>query len=98
MLTTSKTTRIYDLYRTRHYEMIHNKKPNLQNAHEWEMDVYVKIKQDDKLLSRAKKAKWIGHPAHSVSIATINKTAGLHFFPLQSSPTITLFWNPRSYD
>ena len=47
------------------YEMIHDRKPNLQNAHVWGMDVYVKIKQDDKLLHRAKKAKWIGHSAQS---------------------------------
>ena len=31
------------------YEMVHNKKPNLHDAYEWGKDVYVKIKQDDKL-------------------------------------------------
>ena len=31
------------------YEMVHNKKLNLHDAYEWGKDVYVKIKQDDKL-------------------------------------------------
>ena len=31
------------------YEMVHGKKPNLHDAYEWGKDVYVKIKQDDKL-------------------------------------------------
>ena len=31
------------------YEMVHNKKPNLHDPYEWGKDVYVKIKQDDKL-------------------------------------------------
>ena len=47
------------------YEMVHHKKPNLQDTHKWGEKVYVKIKQDDKLLSRAKKAKWIGHSSQS---------------------------------
>ena len=33
------------------YEMVHGKKPNLRDAYEWGKDVYVKIKQDDKLAS-----------------------------------------------
>ena len=43
------------------YEMVHGQKPNLHDAYEWEKDVYVKIKQDDKLAHQATKAKWIGH-------------------------------------
>ena len=31
------------------YEMVHGKKPNLGDAYEWGKNVYVKIKQDDKL-------------------------------------------------
>ena len=31
------------------YKMVYDKKPNLQDAYEWEKDIYVKIKQDDKL-------------------------------------------------
>ena len=31
------------------YETVYGKKPNLQDAYEWGKDVYVKIKQDDKL-------------------------------------------------
>ena len=31
------------------YEMVHSKKLNLQDAYKWGKDVYVKIKQDDKL-------------------------------------------------
>ena len=30
-------------------EMVHSKKPNLCNVYEWGKDIYVKIKQDDKL-------------------------------------------------
>ena len=47
------------------YEMVHSKKPNLQDAYKWEKDVYVKIKQDDKLAHQATKAKWIGHSSQS---------------------------------
>ena len=47
------------------YEMVHSKKLNLQDAYEWGKDVYVKIKQDDKLGPRATKAKWIGHSSQS---------------------------------
>ena len=47
------------------YEMVHSKKLNLQDAYEWGKDVYVKIKQDDKLASRATKAKWIGNSSQS---------------------------------
>ena len=47
------------------YEMVHQIKPNLCDTYEWGKDVYVKIKQEDKLLLRAKKAKWIGHSAQS---------------------------------
>ena len=31
------------------YEMVYGKKLNLQDAYEWGKDIYVKIKQDDKL-------------------------------------------------
>ena len=47
------------------YEMVHSKKPNLHDAYEWGKDVYVKIKQDDKLAHWATKAKWIGHSSQS---------------------------------
>ena len=47
------------------YEMVHNKKPNLHDAYEWGKEVYVKIKQDDKLANRATRAKWIGHSSQS---------------------------------
>ena len=45
--------------------MVHHKKPDLHDAYEWKKDVYVKIKQGDKLSSRATKAKWIRHSAQS---------------------------------
>ena len=41
--------------------MVYSQKPNLKDAYKWGKDVYVKIKQDDKLASQATKAKWIGH-------------------------------------
>ena len=47
------------------YEMVHDKKPNLHDAYEWGKDIYVKIKQDDKLANRATRAKWIGHSSQS---------------------------------
>ena len=47
------------------FEMVHQKKPNLHDAYEWEKDVYVKIKQGDKLLPHAMKAKWMGHSTQS---------------------------------
>ena len=47
------------------YEMVHGKKPNLWDTYEWGKDIYVKIKQDDKLASRATKAKWIGNSSQS---------------------------------
>ena len=47
------------------FEMVHQKKPNLHDTYEWGKDVYVKIKQGDKLLLHAMKAKWIGHSAQS---------------------------------
>ena len=47
------------------YEMVHGKKPNLHDTYEWGKDVYVKIKQDDKLANRATRAKWIGHSSQS---------------------------------
>ena len=31
------------------YEMVYGKKLNLQDAYEWGKDIYVKLKQDDKL-------------------------------------------------
>ena len=31
------------------YKMVHSKKPNLHDAYKWGKDIYVKIKQDDKL-------------------------------------------------
>ena len=47
------------------YEMVHGKKPNLHDPYEWGKDVYVKIKQDDKLANQATRAKWIGHSSQS---------------------------------
>ena len=44
------------------YEMVHNKKPNLHDAYEWGKDVYVKIKQDDKLENRATRANGLDTP------------------------------------
>ena len=49
------------------YEMIHQEKPNLHNAHAWGREIYVKIKQGDKLQSYAKSARRIGHTAQSNS-------------------------------
>ena len=45
--------------------MVHDKRPNLHNAYEWGKDVYVKIKQDDKLSHQAMKVKWIEHSSQS---------------------------------
>ena len=47
------------------YEMVYSKKLNLHDAYECGKDVYVKIKQDDKLAHQATKAKWIGHSSQS---------------------------------
>ena len=47
------------------YEMVHGKKLNLHDAYEWGKDVYIKIKQDDKLANQATRAKWIGHSSQS---------------------------------
>ena len=47
------------------YEMVHSQKPNLHNTYKWGKDVFVKIKQDDKLAHRATKVKWIGHCSQS---------------------------------
>ena len=45
--------------------MVYGKKPNLHNTYEWGKDVYIKIKQDDKLSHWATKVKWIGHSSQS---------------------------------
>ena len=47
------------------YKMVYDKKLNLQDTYEWEKDVYIKIKQDDKLAPQATRAKWIGHSSQS---------------------------------
>ena len=47
------------------YEMVHSQKLNLHDAYEWGKDIFVKIKQDDKLAHRATKVKWIGHSSQS---------------------------------
>ena len=47
------------------YEMVHSKKLNLQDTYEWGKDIYVKIKQDDKLANQATRAKWIKHSSQS---------------------------------
>ena len=39
------------------YEMVHSKKPNLHDAYQWGKDVYIEVKQDDKLAHRATKAE-----------------------------------------
>ena len=43
------------------YEMVHQKKPDFLATQKWRSNVYVKIKQGDKLPSRAKTVKWIGY-------------------------------------
>ena len=47
------------------YEMVHGKKPDLHDAYEWGKDIYVKIRQDDKLANQATRAKWIRHSSQS---------------------------------
>ena len=47
------------------YKMIIGKKLNLHDAYKWGKDVYVKIRQDDKLANRATRVKWIGHSSQS---------------------------------
>jgi hypothetical protein len=47
------------------YEMVHQEKPNLRDIHTWGREVYVKIRQGDKLSSRAHKARWIGFSGQS---------------------------------
>jgi hypothetical protein len=39
----------------------HHSKLNLNNSYEWGTEVYVKIKQTDKLELQAKNARWVGH-------------------------------------
>ena len=41
------------------YEMVHGQKLNLHSPYEWGKDIFIKIKQDDKLAHRATKVKWI---------------------------------------
>ena len=42
--------------------MVHGKKLNLWDAYEWGKDVYVKIKQDDKLAPQASKINGLDTP------------------------------------
>ena len=48
------------------YEMIHGKKLNLHEAYKWGNEVYIKIKQDDKLAHQATKVRWIGHSSQAM--------------------------------
>ena len=48
-------------------ERIHHQKPNLHNIYAWGREVYVKIKQGDKLEPQAKDARWIGYSVKSDS-------------------------------
>ena len=48
-----------------HYKMIHHQKPNLHNVYAGGREVYVKIKQGDKLQPPAKSARWIGYSVQS---------------------------------
>ena len=66
MLITLKIKHIHTAYQTRRlmrWSMAN--KPNLHDAYEWEKDIYVKTKQDDKLANQATRAKWIGHSSQS---------------------------------
>ena len=47
------------------FEMVNHKKPNLYASHQRGSKVYVKIKQGDKLSSRATRAHWIGFSSQS---------------------------------
>ena len=47
------------------FEMVNHKKPNLHATHQWGSEVYVKIKQGDKLSSRATRAHWIRFSSQS---------------------------------
>jgi transposase InsO family protein len=47
------------------YKMGHHSKPNLNNSFEWGTEVYVKIKQTDKLELQAKSAQWVRHANQS---------------------------------
>ena len=47
------------------FEMVNHKKPNLHATHQWGSEVYVKIKQGDKLSLRATRAHWIGFSSQS---------------------------------
>ena len=47
--------------------MVNHKKPNLNATHQRGSEVYVKIKQGDKLSSRARRAHWIGFSSQSDS-------------------------------
>jgi Integrase core domain/GAG-pre-integrase domain len=47
------------------FEMVHGKKPDLHLIHAWGQQVFVKIKQGDKLSPRAEAARWIGYSGQS---------------------------------
>ena len=47
--------------------MVNHKKTNLNATHQWGSKVYIKIKQGDKLSSRAKRAHWIRFSSQSDS-------------------------------
>jgi transposase InsO family protein len=47
------------------FEMVHRKKPDLHPIHVWGQQVFVKVKQGDKLSPRAEAARWIGYSGQS---------------------------------
>ena len=47
------------------FEMVNHKKPNLYATHQWGSKVYIKIKQGDKLSTRATRAHWNGFSSQS---------------------------------
>ena len=50
-------THTHSLLEKTPYEMVHSRKLNLHDTYEWGKDLYVKIKQDDKLAPQATRAK-----------------------------------------
>ena len=47
------------------YDIVHGQKPNPHDTYEWGKDVFIKIKQDDKVAHHTTKVMWIGYSSQS---------------------------------
>ena len=70
------------------FEMVHGKKPDLRQIHAWGQQVFVKIKQGDKLSPRAEAARWIGYSGQSDG----------HCIYLPQAHKVSVEWNVKFID